>query len=223
MYNINLTPYYKIFDDAPISAAILHAETFKLEMANQQMLALWGRSSGIIGVPLLDFLPELVGQRYPEYLKKVCHTGQPIQENGAQVLLNRSGKQESVFLDYSYTPIFGEQGKTTGILVMATDVCERELNKLIAQQSIRDVRAMVMSAPVPMCIYRGREFVIEAVNDRMLDLWQGTQNVNLSALKHVFFNGVGYTEQDAGITFTYTPLGSGLKGVAGVCVMATRI
>ncbi|WP_442588070.1 hypothetical protein ACSBL2_18665 [Pedobacter sp. AW31-3R] len=105
---------------------------------------------------------------------------------------------------------------------MATDVCEREINRLVASQSQRDLRALVMSAPVPMCIYRGVEFKVEAVNDLMMDLWQGTRTMNTAALHHVFHNGVSYSYAENGITYNYTPLGSGIASVSGVCVMAVK-
>ena len=221
MFDKTIRPYSQLVDCAPLATAILHRETFKLEMANQKMLNMWHHTSSIVGVPLLDFLPEMVGQRYPGYLKKVCDTGEPFGEQGAQVILNRNGKQECVYMDYSFSPIFGEGNKTTGILIMATDVCERELNRLIVKQSGRDLRALVMSAPVPMCIYRGPDFHVEAVNDRMLELWQRTQKLNMAVLNHVYHLGTPYVHKEGNLTFSYTPLGGGIKGIEGVCVIAT--
>lgn len=222
MHKTNLYPYYKLFDEAPMAAAIIHADSFKLEMANEPMLKLWGRTSGVIGTPLLEFLPEIAEQSYPYYLRWVCKTGTPHDEKGAKVLLHRWGKRESVYMDYSYTPIFGEGEKPTGLLILATDVCERELGKLITQQSSRDLRALVLSAPIAMCIYRGEKFKVEAVNELMLDIWQDTQQMNLSALNYVFYNGVPYSFTDSNIVYTYTPLGHGIAEVAGVCVVAVR-
>jgi len=211
---------YKLFDNAPISAAILHKDTLKIEIANSKMLDLWSRPSSIIGMSLLDALPELADQRYPNYLKEVCRTGSPFEERGAQVMLTRSGVKQSVFMDYSYTPILNDDGTANGILVLATDVCERELNNLIVKQASRDLRSLVMSAPVPMCIYRGAKFKIEAVNDHMLDLWQDIRHRNILVLEHVFHNGITYSFNEDGIRYTYTSIGYGLNGVAGVCVVA---
>ncbi|MES2457002.1 MAG: PAS domain-containing protein [Bacteroidota bacterium] len=221
MYDKTLRPYAQLVDGAPLATAILHRDTFKLEMLNQQMLDIWNQDSRIVGIPLLEFLPEMVGQRYPEYLKQVCDTGKPFSEQGAQVMLNRCGNQECVYMDYSFTPIFGENNKTTAVLIMATDVCERELNRLIVQQSRRDLRALVMSAPMPMCVYRGPNFRIEAVNEHMLDVWKSTQKINTSILNHVFHMGTPYTVQEGGLKFSYTPLGGGIRGVEGVCVVAS--
>jgi hypothetical protein len=214
-------PYYRLFEDAPVAAAILDASTMKVEMVNQPMLNLWDRPASIHGMALLDFLPELAEQEYPKLLKRVVFSGKAHTETGALVWLQRNNNKESVFMDYSYTPI--KQGnQSTAILVMATDVCERELNRLIIKQSQRDLRALVISAPVPMCIYRDSTFKLDTVNNLMLDLWQGTQKMNLTVLNHVYHNGMPYTVIEEGITYTYTPLWSGIKVITGVCVIAAR-
>lgn len=215
-----LDSYYRMLEDAPMAAAILDASSLKLEMANQSMLNLWHRPKSIHGTPLLDFLPELADQEYPKLLKRVIDTGKAYSENGARVLMDRSGKRESVFMDYCYKPISMYGSQTTAVLVMATDVCEREITRLIIQQSRRDLRALVLSAPVPMCIYRGKEFKIEAVNEHMLHLWQGSRKMNLAALRHVACNGTPYTCSEGAITYQYTPLGNGIDSIEGVCVIA---
>lgn len=214
--------YYELFEDAPLAAAIFDASSLKLEIVNSSMLNLWQRPPSIQGSALLDFLPELANQEYPQILKNVAITGNTHCESGARVMLNRQSKIESVFMDYSYKPISINSNRPTAILVLATDVCEREMNNLNLSQSKRDLRALVMSAPVPMCIYRDAEFKLEAINDLMLDLWQGSEKIGDEALNHVYHNGVPYTCIQNGITYSYSPLRSGSNSVNAICVMAVR-
>jgi hypothetical protein len=222
MNNKTLNSYIRLFDNAPIAAAILNKENLRIEMANPKMLMLWSRPASIIKLPLLDALPELADQRYPDYLKEVSHTRKPLEEKGAQVILSRSGKNQNVFMDYSYTPILNTYGKTTGILVLATDVCSRELDRLMARQSSLDLQALVLLAPIPMCIYRGPNFKIEVVNQHMRDIWQDTPQRNTAVLEHVFHNGIPFSITESGITYTYTSLGYGIEGNSGVCMVAAR-
>jgi len=212
--------FHTLFEDAPLCAAIFDASDMKLEVVNKPMLDLWHRPSSIKGTALLDFLPELADQEYPELMKRVIKTGKTHKEEGARILLQRNAKLEAVFIDYSYVPILMDRNRTSAILVMATDVCDRELNKLNLQQSKRDLRALVMSAPIPMCIYRGEEFDIEAVNDWMMDLWQGKHFKDLAALQHVFFNGLPYTCKHENIVFNYTPLNGGANSINAICLTA---
>lgn len=221
MTNRTLESHYKLFEDAPVAAAILDANTMKLQMVNQPMLNLWDRPASIHGLALLDFMPELADQEYPKILERVVSSGEAHSETGALVWLERNNRKESVYMDYSYTPIM-QGSRATGILVMGTDVCERELNRLIIKQSQRDLRALVLSAPVPMCIYRGEEFKIETVNNLMLDLWQDSRKMNLCILNHVYHNGVPYTTTEGGITYNYTPLWNGIKVIEGICLIAVQ-
>ena len=223
MYNKTLIPYHQLFDQAPMAVAILDVNELKLQMGNQEVLKIWGKEKSVVGVPLLEFLPEIIGQRFPGYLQEVAKTGKTIREKGARVILEREGKKESVFMDYSYSPIYGDRHTPTGILILATDVCERELNRLVLQQSSRDLRTLVMSAPVPMCIYMGAEFRLEAVNNRMLDLWQGNPQIPTKILNYVLHHRIPYSTTENGIEYSYTPLGSEENGISGVCLVATRI
>lgn len=214
--------FYRVFEDAPLCAAIFNASDMKLEIVNQPMLDLWQRPSSIQGVALLDFLPELADQEYPELMKRVIETGKSYKEQSAKILLQRNAKLEPVFVDYSYIPILMDRNQTSALLIMATDVCDREMNKLNLQQSKRDLRALVMSAPIPMCIYRGDKFDVEAVNNLMLDLWQGKHFRDLAALQHVFYNGTPYTCEHDNIIFSYTPLNGGANSLNAICLTAMR-
>ncbi|MET1055734.1 MAG: PAS domain-containing protein [Pedobacter sp.] len=223
MLNNALQNYYTLFEDLHVAAAILDSSNLTIDLVNQSMLELWHRPPSINGTPLLEVLPELVDQEYPMLLNKVLTTGKVHKEYGARVLLNRRKKNESVFMDYSYIPIHSSDGtRSTAVLVIATDVCEREMNKLNTVQYKRDLRALVMSAPVAMCIYRDAEFKLEAVNKCMLDLWQGSNKMDIAALQHVFHNGISYSCKQDDIMYTYTPLRNGTQVVNAVCVIAVR-
>ncbi|ALL06906.1 hypothetical protein AQ505_16260 [Pedobacter sp. PACM 27299] len=223
MYQKSFLPYYQLFDHSPVSAAILDVDRFKLEMVNEKMLELWGRSASIINLPLLDVLPELANQEYPEILKQVAKTGELWKEEGARVKLNRGGQMENVYVDYSYTPIFNKDHKASAILVMATDVTALEINRLMVAQSERNLRTLVLSAPVPMCIYKGAGFQIEVVNNLMLELGQDWQRKYLPVLQHVYHNGVPYSFIENGFQYAYTPLFDGNSGITGVCLIASRV
>lgn len=215
-----LRQYHQFFDSTPIAIAILHASNFLLEFANDKMLELWHRPRDIHGVQLLDFLPELADQKYPQHLQEVVSSNKPWEEKGAKVLLNRSNRQETVFMDYSYTPVKGLKNKITSVLVMATDTGQRELNRLTAERSFQNLSDIVMSAPMPMCIYKGEDFKVDSVNGQMLRLWECEKQDNLHILKHVFHNRVPYTITLNQIQYSYVPLAAEGGQSWGVCVSA---
>jgi PAS domain S-box-containing protein len=215
--------YLKLFEHAPVATAILSAETLRVDLANEAMLKLWKREPSVIGMKLLDIMPELERQPYPEMIREVLRTGKFHHESGSKVIINRDGKLETIYVDYSYTRIEAEENEPAAILVLAADISEREVAKNALEESDRNLRALVMSAPVPMCVFRGEELKPEMVNDSMRELWHDHHELRMEPLKHVFHNGITYTEKINDILYSYTPLRDGLGRTSGVVLIVNRM
>ena len=198
--------FLNLFQNAPVAMAILDAKTLRLDSANSAMLQLLRRGKSVLGRKLLEFLPEIAEQPYSEIMYDVIRTGRPYSETGAKFYTNNNGRIETVFVDYSYTPILGKDSRVVSILVVGIDVSERELSRLHRLESDRNMRAVVMSAPVAMAVFSGFDFQIQSVNDRMLDLWNNNSKMCIRELEHVYHNGVSFTSEINQICYSYTPL-----------------
>jgi hypothetical protein len=196
----------ELFGNCPTSAALFDTKTLKLYYANPSMLRLWGRDSTVIGLSLLDFLPEVECQGYPDLLKIVGQSDTPYSELGAEVKIMKNETLQSVYVDYSYTPIKAGNRIPSGILVTATELSEKHINMLSGEEYQRNLRALVLAAPVPMCIYRGRQLKIEVINSHMLDLWQCDESRNIRIINHVFHTGHPLEYTEYGITYSCTAL-----------------
>lgn len=130
-----------VISEVPAGLAILSGKKMVLEMANAYMLDLWDKDIQAIGKALLDFLPELKDQPFPAILEEVCTTGQPYFAKETAVTLNRAGREEIVYMDFSYTPLKDSSGNPNGILVLAEDVSERTLSRQREQQLTEDLTA----------------------------------------------------------------------------------
>ncbi|QNK64050.1 PAS domain-containing protein [Pedobacter sp. PAMC26386] len=211
-----------LFYHAPVAMGILEVNTLRLDMANPAMLQLLRREETVLGSKLLDFLPEIAEQPYLRQIYDVFRTGRPFVDRGTEFYRSYNGKMETIYVDYSYTAIQSRNSKVTSILVVATDVCEREINKLYMEESDRNLRAMVMSAPVAMAVFKGREFHIQSVNNRMLDLWNNDVNISIRELEHVFHNGVSYTTEINRICYSYTPMRDASGNTTGVMMIGNK-
>lgn len=58
--------FRKMIQDAPVAIGILRGENFIIEQANADLLKLWGKTEAVIGLNLIDGLPELKGQPFPD-------------------------------------------------------------------------------------------------------------------------------------------------------------
>jgi len=60
----------EVYSLAKTATSVHRGADAVIESANQAMLKIWGKDSSIIGMPLLEALPELKGQPYPEMFRK---------------------------------------------------------------------------------------------------------------------------------------------------------
>ncbi|WP_158828279.1 ATP-binding protein [Mucilaginibacter lacusdianchii] len=107
------------------ATAIYTTENIIIEMANDAMIAFWGKDRSVIGKPLEEAVPELKGQEFIEILKNVWRTGvtYAAKERPAQLTVNK--ESNIYYFDFIYRAIKNADGSTYCILHSATDVTER--------------------------------------------------------------------------------------------------
>jgi two-component system sensor histidine kinase VicK len=124
------------------ATAIYTSEDIIIEMANDAMLAFWGKNREIIGLPLYDGVPELRGQPFKQMLQTVLRTG--VTDAGlttAETLINNELQKH--YYEYEYRAIFDAEGKACAILHRAANVTERETNK--QQLKIRETEIQALN------------------------------------------------------------------------------
>lgn len=114
---------------APIAFAILTGREMKIEVANDMVLKIWGKTTAVIGKPLAIALPELHDQPYFGILDSVFTSGETYIGDTAPVLFDYEGEISQHYFDFIYEPVKGEDGKTESIIVIANEVTERILQK----------------------------------------------------------------------------------------------
>lgn len=129
-----------LFMQAPAAIMILHGPAFVIEFANEQLFKTWSRTADIIGRPLLDVLPELKEQPFPERLRKVLETGESYYCPEEKMVLLKDGTSVDVYFDYVYKPILETGKKASGVIVMANDITEQVIARKQAEESERALR-----------------------------------------------------------------------------------
>ena len=95
---------YKLFMNVPIIIGVVRGDDYIIDMANEGLLEVWGRSTDVVGKPLLHAIPELARQGYVELLDEVRRTGVPYHANQAPIKLVRNGKEELLYFNFVYKP-----------------------------------------------------------------------------------------------------------------------
>ncbi|GAB3522650.1 PAS domain S-box protein [Emticicia fontis] len=159
------------FEESPVSIAIISEDNLTFRNVNTSYAALVDRKpEDLINKPLLEALPELIGQGFDKLLRGVIETGTPFIANGVKVDLMKHGKPDSVYVNFTYQPRYEGTDKAVGVLVVATDVTEQVLSRKKIEESETKLRSIISSAPAGIGLYVGPELIIENPNQTFIDL-----------------------------------------------------
>lgn len=138
----------ELFVQAPIGLSILKGSQFKVSVANQKMLAIWGKlSEEAIGKPVFELLPELKDQGFEETLHHVLKTRERISLNETPVKLIVNGTEREIFVKVVIEPLLEEDGSMSSIMVVADDITEQlTTRKKIEESELRLKIAIEASA-----------------------------------------------------------------------------
>ncbi len=159
-----------LFSQAPVALAMLMGEEQTVEVANSKILELWGKDNSVIGLPILEALPEIQNQEFPSILKKVYETGIPFKGDGVLAKLVRNGVITDCYFDFVYSPI-RDYNQITGISVVATEVTEKVISERKLRESELRFRELMQISDYSTAIYRGSDLIIEFANKQMIKTW----------------------------------------------------
>ena len=101
----------RAFEQAPVAFAVFRGANYVIELANAAVCALWGRTAGqALGTPLLELLPEAVGQGFEELLDGVRATGVPHVARELPSKIDRGGAVVTVHQNFVYQALRGSDG-----------------------------------------------------------------------------------------------------------------
>jgi PAS domain S-box-containing protein len=137
-----------VIRQSPVAMTILKGEHFIIEMANEKALELWGKPhKAVINRPTLEAFPELVGQGFFKILNDIYTTGQPFIAQEMPVMLERNGKPELLYINFTYEPLRNVEGMIEGIVGVGIDVSEEMHAKQAMEQSSRELNEMANAMP----------------------------------------------------------------------------
>lgn len=121
----------RLFEQAPSLVIILQGPEHVVEFVNDANRRAFGREDWL-GRQVRDAFPDIAGQGFFELLDIVYATGQPYQARGAAVRYRYPpiGREERRYLNFTCSPVVGEDGAVTGVFCEGYDVTER----IVAEQ-----------------------------------------------------------------------------------------
>ncbi|RYF64233.1 MAG: PAS domain S-box protein, partial [Cytophagaceae bacterium] len=187
-----------------------------------------GKPGRAVWSTIWDFVGPLVDQ--------VMTTGESVWFENQQVPFLRNSKIEHTHGTFSYSPVFGDDGQISGVLVTSyLDSATSTHGQQAVAQSEARYRTLIDESPVATAVYVTRDFIIDKANDAMITVWGKTPAVIgmkltealpeldgqpfIKLLEDVYDTAIAYQsdEQQANLvvdgalqeywfTFTYKPL-----------------
>lgn len=155
-----------LFMQAPMAVSILKGEDMVVELANDNILKLWGKKiAEVINKPLRVCLPEAAEQGYEDLLLNVFRTGKPHIDEEAPFYNYTDGISEKLYVKFIYQPLIEEDGEISGIVVLAHDVTPQVKSKKLAQEHEDKFRQLIKQAPTGIVVLKGEELIVDIAND----------------------------------------------------------
>ncbi len=132
--------------------------------------------------------PAALGQRakdcWPEawpliekQLRPTFERGEASWNEDQLVPIFRNGRSEDVWWNYGFSPVFDDEGRIGGALVVSTETTQKvlerkqlEIARKEAELAREELKGIFMQAPVPMCILTGSDYRYTLANKPYLDL-----------------------------------------------------
>jgi PAS domain S-box-containing protein len=130
-----------VFQQAPAFLAVLRGREHTFELINEAYSRLIGHRQ-VVGRPVREALPEVVGQGFLDLLTRVMETGEPYVGREVAVHLVRTpgAEAEERFVDFSYLPLIEADGTRSGVIAHGTDVTDHVLARREAERVSQQLR-----------------------------------------------------------------------------------
>jgi PAS domain S-box-containing protein len=138
-----------LFAQAPIALCILRGPDHVIEIANDEILKLWDKTSEeVMNKPVFEAIPEARNQGYEDLLNRVFTTGERVVIHESPLTLIRYGKQEDFFIKLTYEALREEDGTISGIMVLADEITEQVTARRRIEESEMRQRIAIEAAQI---------------------------------------------------------------------------
>ena len=134
--------FSSLVEEAPVATCMFIGPEMHVDIVNERMLKIWGKDKSIQGKPLIQAVPELIGQPFLDILDNVYATGITYENTDTEAQLMIDGVMGTYYFDFTYKPIFNENGEVYGIINMVVDVT----NKVISNQRIIESQRQLLDS-----------------------------------------------------------------------------
>jgi PAS domain S-box-containing protein len=131
-----------VIQNSPVAEVVFTGEDMIIRTVNENMLALLGRDSSIIGTTLMAAMPELVDTTIMERLQSVLATGKTYYQPEEKIQFIKGGQPYDGYYNYTYKALQNTDGNMYGVMVTAIEVTDQ----VVARQKIEEAQNILNGA-----------------------------------------------------------------------------
>lgn len=167
-----------LFSQAPVAMAMLSGPDFVINIANSQMIDIWGKDSDIIGKEMISAIPELEGQGYIEILTQVFNTGITYKGLKQLAFFEREGQLLEGFYDITFSAITNEVSrKIIGISILAIEVSQQVFHEKKLSDLERKYQDIVSNSLYATAVFTGENMLVEMANEGSLKIMNREKSI----------------------------------------------
>lgn len=129
-----------------------------------------GKHPNALGRPGVEVWPEIWDVIKP-LITRVMAGGEATWSEDQLIPIYRNRRLEDVYWTFSYSPVSDESDQITGVFVTCTETTKAVQSRQALLHSEKRFHSLVAQAPVAIALLLGADFVVEFVNQRMLEYW----------------------------------------------------
>jgi PAS domain S-box-containing protein len=156
--------FRSLIQEAPVATCLFTGPEMRIAIANEMMLGAWGKDASVVGMRLEDAVPELKGQPFLDILDEVYRTGIAYSESAARAELEIDGVLGTYYYNFTYKPVFDENGEAYGIIDMAFNVTEQVLVHQRIEESRQELLSLFEDSPVGIAMINADGLVFKMAN-----------------------------------------------------------
>jgi PAS domain S-box-containing protein len=160
-----------VIAESPVAIGLYVGRELVVGIANDIILSYWGKTKKVIGKRLAEAVPELEGQPFLQILDNVFTTGEIYTVSESAVFLALDGVPDTYYFDFTYKPLFDNNGQVYAILNTAVNVTDRVVSKKKLLESDSRFRDVTEQSPMAISLLMSRELIVEIANEPILNIW----------------------------------------------------
>ncbi len=125
-----------LFMQAPVAIGIFKGPEFRIEVANENMLAIWDRrAEEVLNKPQFEAVPEIRHQGFEELFVHVYTTGERYVSPESLAIIRRRGQLEQVYVKFVFEALHEEDGEISGVMVVAHEITDLVVSRKAAEMA----------------------------------------------------------------------------------------